>query len=138
VDALDWSADELQDGKRLKIKGFPKDHKVQCFRVEVSTVVCQVLINGVKSFQFNSRLICSDIFSEIGIRKVDPHWQRGISYLKIGLRWLQGLTHKGRQLLNPVPLSPIDPEPCFASSRAKREFYDQFWFSRIRALTYDH
>ena len=37
VDALDWNADELQSGKRLKIKGFPKDHKVQCFRVEVST-----------------------------------------------------------------------------------------------------
>lgn len=71
-------------------------------------------------------------------RQVDPHWQRGISYLKIGLRWLQGLAHKGRQLLNPVPLLPIDPEPCFASSRAKREFYDQFWFSRIRALTCDH
>jgi len=37
VDALDWSVDELQGGKRLKIKGFPKDHKVQYFRVEVST-----------------------------------------------------------------------------------------------------
>ena len=37
VDALDWRADELQGGKGLKIKGFPKDHKVQCFRVEVST-----------------------------------------------------------------------------------------------------
>ncbi len=37
VDALHWSVAELQQGKRLKIKGFPKDHKVQCFRVEVST-----------------------------------------------------------------------------------------------------
>jgi hypothetical protein len=37
VDSLSWSEDELQCGKRLKIKGFPKDHKVQCFRVEVST-----------------------------------------------------------------------------------------------------
>jgi hypothetical protein len=37
IDALDWSVDELQSGKRLKIKGFPKDHKVQCFRVVVST-----------------------------------------------------------------------------------------------------
>ncbi len=31
------SIEELQVGKRLKIKGFPKDHKVQCFRVEVSS-----------------------------------------------------------------------------------------------------
>ena len=37
VDTLDWSQSELQQGKRLKIKGFPKDHKVQCFRVVVST-----------------------------------------------------------------------------------------------------
>ena len=37
VDSLDWSAAELQQGKRIKIKGFPKDHKGQCFRVEVST-----------------------------------------------------------------------------------------------------
>jgi hypothetical protein len=28
---------QTQQGKRLKIKGFPKDHKVQCFRVVVST-----------------------------------------------------------------------------------------------------
>ena len=32
VDSLEWSETELQAGKRLKIKGFPKDHKVQCFR----------------------------------------------------------------------------------------------------------
>jgi hypothetical protein len=37
VDALSWSAAELQHGKRLKIRDFPKDYKVQCFRVEVST-----------------------------------------------------------------------------------------------------
>lgn len=37
VDSLAWSETELQAGKRLKIKGFPKDHKVQCFRVVVST-----------------------------------------------------------------------------------------------------
>jgi DDE superfamily endonuclease len=37
VDLLAWSSAELERGKRLKIKGFPKDHKVQCFRVVVST-----------------------------------------------------------------------------------------------------
>jgi len=37
VDSLPWSAHALQPGKRIKIKGVPKDHKVQCFRVEVST-----------------------------------------------------------------------------------------------------
>ncbi|MGB9182015.1 MAG: transposase [Pyrinomonadaceae bacterium] len=37
VDALEWSEAELAAGKRIKIKGFPKEHKVQCFRVVVST-----------------------------------------------------------------------------------------------------
>ncbi len=71
-----------------------------------------------------------------GLRQqVDPHWRRGISYLKIGLRWLQGVVHKGRQLLRPMTLLPKDPEPCFASNRAQRDFYDQIWFTRIRSLT---
>jgi hypothetical protein len=37
VDALSWTAAELAHGKRIKIKGFPKEHKVQLFRVGVST-----------------------------------------------------------------------------------------------------
>lgn len=71
-----------------------------------------------------------------GLRQqVDPHWQRGISYLKMGLRWLQGVFHKGRELLAPVPLLPKDPQPVFASKRAQQDFYELIWFSRIRSLT---
>ena len=36
VDALDWSDHDLAHGKRIKIKGFPKDHTGQRFRVAVS------------------------------------------------------------------------------------------------------
>ncbi|NEO24766.1 MAG: hypothetical protein F6J98_16575 [Moorea sp. SIO4G2] len=67
-------------------------------------------------------------------RQVDPHWKRGLSYLKIGLRWLKGVVNKGRQLLRPVPLLPKDPQPCFASHKAEHDYYDQIWFSRIRSL----
>lgn len=67
-------------------------------------------------------------------RQVDPHWRRGISYLKIGLRWLQGVIHKGRTLLPCVPLLPQDPQPCFASLKAKRDDDDQIWFYRIRSM----
>lgn len=70
-----------------------------------------------------------------GLRQqVDPHWRRGISYLKMGLRWLKGVIYKGRELFAPVPLLPNDPQPCFASKRARQEFYEQFWFSRISDL----
>jgi hypothetical protein len=37
VDSLAWSDPELRHGKRIKLKGFPKDHKVQLFRVVAST-----------------------------------------------------------------------------------------------------
>ena len=37
VDTLSWTAAELAQGKCIKIKGFPKAHKVQLFRVVVST-----------------------------------------------------------------------------------------------------
>ena len=37
VDGLVWSAAELLHGKRVKLRGFPKNHKVQLFRVEVSS-----------------------------------------------------------------------------------------------------
>lgn len=68
-------------------------------------------------------------------RQVDPHWRRGLSYLKIGLRWLRGVVQKGRQLLKPIALFGRDPEPCFASKQAESDYYDQIWFSRIRSLS---
>ena len=37
VENLIWSDSELKSGKLIKIKNFPKDHKVQLFRVPVST-----------------------------------------------------------------------------------------------------
>lgn len=37
VDALQWTTEEEQSGKRIKIKGFPKDHHVQLFRVVASS-----------------------------------------------------------------------------------------------------
>ena len=37
VDSLDWNEQEQIQGKRVKLRGFPKDHKVQLFRVAVST-----------------------------------------------------------------------------------------------------
>jgi hypothetical protein len=58
-------------------------------------------------------------------QQVDPHWQRAISYLKIGWRWLQGVLHQARELLSFVPLLPQGPQPIFASKRAERDFSDQ-------------
>ncbi|MDJ0592310.1 MAG: hypothetical protein QNJ72_20340 [Pleurocapsa sp. MO_226.B13] len=70
-----------------------------------------------------------------GLRtQVDPHWERGLSYLKIGIRWLKGVRHKGRDLFSPIPLFSQDIPPCFASKKAKRKYYDAIWFTRISEL----
>lgn len=37
VDELSWDKQSLKRGKRIKLRGFPKNHKVQLFRVTVST-----------------------------------------------------------------------------------------------------
>jgi len=37
VDSLSWSDEELTQGKTIKIKGFPQEHRVKLFRVAVST-----------------------------------------------------------------------------------------------------
>ena len=37
IDTLTWTETELKAGKRIKINGFPKDHKVKLFRVASST-----------------------------------------------------------------------------------------------------
>ena len=56
-----------------------------------------------------------------GLRtQVDPHWKRGLSYLKIGLRWLKGVLHKGRDLFFPNILLSQDIQPCFASLREQQ------------------
>ncbi len=67
-------------------------------------------------------------------RQVDPHWQRGLSYLKIGLRWIKGAIHKGRQLFDIGPLLVNDPDPCFASKRVEQEYYAQRRFNRVRLI----
>ena len=70
-----------------------------------------------------------------GLRqRVDPHWKRGLSYLKIGLRWLKGVFFKDRDLFSPLTLSYQDTQPCFASKKAKKQYYDAIWFSRIREI----
>ena len=64
-------------------------------------------------------------------RRVDPHWKRGLSFLRIGLHWLQqSVIQAGRALLAwlPIPLQTL--EPCIPS-RGVRRRQQQPWFSWI-------
>ena len=51
-------------------------------------------------------------------RRVDAHWFRGSSYLKIGWNWIRRALSRKEKLLNHVALSPKpDPEPAMASRK---------------------
>lgn len=50
--------------------------------------------------------------------QVDAHWQRGLSYLQLGWRWLRQALCQGRRLFKLLWLRPgPDPEPVFASAK---------------------
>jgi len=54
-------------------------------------------------------------------RWVDTHWDRGLSYLKIGWRWLRRQMWLGKPLPHSLELDPApDPEPARASRRSVR------------------
>jgi len=70
---------------------------------------------------------------EKGLRsRVDPHWKRGLSYLKIGLRWVLAASTKGYQLIKKMVLpSASDPEPVSPSKRYRppNSIVDEFEIS---------
>lgn len=124
---------------RFQVEELFLDSKSGAFALEASRLRSHVLLERLYLIAALALLYATTQGMSVqlaGLRQqVDPHWRRGISYLKIGLRWLQGVVHKGRQLLNPVPLLPVDGHPCFASHRSEQAFYDRIWFTRIRSLT---
>ena len=64
-------------------------------------------------------------------RRVDPHWQRGLSFVRIGLQWLQqAVVHAGRTLLALIPIPLRELELCIPS-RGVQKRQKQPWFTRI-------
>jgi hypothetical protein len=64
-------------------------------------------------------------------RRVDPHWQRGLSFVRIGLQWLQqAVAHAGRTLLAWIPIPLRELEPCIPSRGVLRRQKEP-WFTRI-------
>ena len=56
-------------------------------------------------------------------RLVDPHWFRGLSYLKIGWNWVKLALTRGYALITRVHLSSErDPEPAMASKRQYQRY----------------
>ena len=64
-------------------------------------------------------------------RQVDPHWKRGMSFLRIGVAALQmAAADAGARLMAWLPIPLQELEPCIPSRRARRQ-QAQVWFSRV-------
>ncbi|MFZ9464381.1 MAG: hypothetical protein ACO262_12310, partial [Vulcanococcus sp.] len=62
-------------------------------------------------------------------RQVDPHWKRGMSFLRIGLAALQmAVADAAARLMDWLPIPLRELEPCIPSRRARRR-QEQAWFS---------
>jgi len=70
---------------------------------------------------------------KIGARsQVDAHFRRGLSYLKIGVRWLTAVVHQSKPFVFCQNLLNIAPLPCFASRKAEQRYYRHLTFSLIQ------
>jgi hypothetical protein len=64
-------------------------------------------------------------------RQVDPHWKRGMSFLRIGLAALQmAVADAAARLMDWLPIPLQELEPCIPSRKARRR-QAQAWFSTI-------
>jgi hypothetical protein len=64
-------------------------------------------------------------------RRVDPHWQRGLSFVRIGLATLQTFVADTKaKLMTWMPIPQRDLGPCIPS-RGVRRRRKQTWFTRI-------
>ena len=62
---------------------------------------------------------------------MDPRWQRGMSFVRIGLKWVQqAVANAGRFLRTCMPIPLRELEPCIPSRGVQRR-KQQPWFTRI-------
>jgi hypothetical protein len=119
-------------GLRFDIEGNFLDDKSNGFQLESSLIrssealerLCFVL--AMTTLYLVS--LGTDVVQQGKRRLVDPHWFRGLSYLKIGWKWVSYALSRGYALISSVYLSSAcDPEPAMASK--KREQLRQYRFA---------
>jgi len=98
------------------------DDKSGGFQVESSklddaqAIARLFLVLAVATLHFTS--VGVEVVNQKKRRWVDTHWDRGMSYLKIGWNWLRQQFRKKWPVFSPFRLDPKpDPEPAIASRR---------------------
>ena len=121
-------------GLRFRTEELFLDDKSGCFQLESSRLrtaaALERLYLVVALALFYATCLGMTVCQSGLRRQVDPHWQRGLSLLKIGVRWLQGVVHKGRSLLELYPVN-LDCSRAFASRKERQDYQEQIEFTRV-------
>ena len=107
-------------GLRFDIEEGFKDDKPGAFNLESSKIRDAKALTRFYTVIAIAKLFLVSQGVEVvakGLRcRIDPHWKRGLSYLKIGLRYLSASQNKGYALIKEIILPGIpDPEPVHSS-----------------------
>ncbi len=98
--------DEKSGGYQLQISELADPEALERLLLIVAIATVYWTSTGVSVVQAGKR------------RWVDAHWERGLSYLKIGWRWHWQASQRGWPIFPPFWLDPApDPLPVLASRR---------------------
>jgi hypothetical protein len=110
------------------------DDKSNGFQVEASKLDDESVISRL----FLILAVATLHFTSVGVgvvkskirRWVDTHWDRGMSYLKIGWKWLRQQHRRGWPTFAPFAIdSAPDPEPAIASRSQSAQLKRQWLVS---------
>jgi hypothetical protein len=112
-------------GLRFDIEENFLDDKSNGFQLESSKLRCPEALNRLFLILAVATLFLvvqgTEVVAKNKRKLVDPHWKRGLSYFKIGWRWIQKAIFKGLRLVQHLFLSSEpDPEPVQPSNSFQR------------------
>jgi hypothetical protein len=109
-------------GLRFNVEASFRDEKSGGYQVHTSQLATSEALERLFLILASATLHLTSI--GVGVvhaeqrRWVDPHWERRLSYLKLGWRWRQQQEQRGWQAFAPFWLDPTpDPFPVLASHR---------------------
>ena len=129
-------------GERFQIEEGFLDDKSRLFGLEASRLRDAASLERLALVIFTATLFLVSEGLQVveqGLRRVvDPHWQRGLSYLKIGLRAVQYALRRGQAVFARLGLpggADLEPVGCRTSKKPDpRTAFDVGWTLVFRPL----
>lgn len=113
-------------GERFQIEEELLDEKSNGFQLERSEINSAAALSRLCLVMSVATLVLTvqgqQVVAAGKRRRVDAHWQRGNSYLRIGWNWFKGILHQDWRLFCTISLrGGLDPEPAVASKKQSQK-----------------